>query len=347
MTLIRSYGEFELIRRIRQRLHPPGDEVMLGIGDDAAAVRPTPGMATLYSTDTLVEQVDFVRDFSSWDQVGWKSMAANLSDIAAKGGIPRYALVTLCLPDDMRVEEVDALIDGMERLARQHDTAVIGGDLSGTPGPAAVSITIIGEAPPDQFVLRSGARIGDALCVTGHLGASAAGLRLLHQHRQNAITNAGLNAFARVLEKHRTPEPRIEEGRMLAASGWVHAMIDISDGLSADALHLAQDSKTGISLFTRDLPVEKETRQAAGALGLDPVQLALHSGEEFELLCAVDARNAGQLCQKVTEATGTAMAVIGEITPISRGYIRYEDGKKYPLHPEGYDHFKYRRSEAE
>ena len=144
---LKSYGEFNLIRRIRERIHATDPDLVIGPGDDAAAVRTAPDMLTLMSTDTFVEGLDFATDFSTWSQVGWKSMAANVSDIAAMGGIPRYAMVTLCLPDDLQIESVDQLCDGMVQAVKQFGVLIIGGDLSGTTGPVMISITITGEIP--------------------------------------------------------------------------------------------------------------------------------------------------------------------------------------------------------
>ena len=334
---IKSYGEFNLIHRIRERIQATSHDVVIGPGDDAAAIRTTPDTLTLMSTDTFVERLDFTEEHSTWTQIGWKCMAANMSDIAAMGGIPKYAMVTLCLPDDLRIEAVDQLCDGMKDLAQRFGALIIGGDLSGTPGPITISVTITGEVPPHQVLKRSGAQVGDRICVTGHLGGAEAGLRLLIQSR-NDPTRRQSPAFNSVA-RHRTPVPRVQEARLLAESGEVHAMIDISDGLSADVLHIGEDSGAGITLYADVLPIDPATVEAARVLQDDPIQLAMNSGEEFELVCTVTEKETTRLCRRITDATGTPMTVIGEVVPSDSGNTWRNESGTHVLVSGGYDHF--------
>lgn len=342
MSSLQSSGEFGLIRRIRRHRPPDPDGVVLGIGDDAAAFLPSPGTLTLLTTDTFVEGFDFDGAFSTWQQIGFKCMAANASDIAAMGGTPRYALVTLCLPDGQTLEAVDDLYAGMDRFNEVCRTriAIIGGDLSGTTGPSVVSITLLGEVAPNQLLSRSGAREGDTLCVTGHLGASEAGLRLLQQARAKPEWLPSLDGYAKTLEKHRTPTPRIREARLLAESGAVHALIDISDGLSSDALHMAHSSDVGLLIDTERLPIETETLGAAAALGVSATELALRSGEEFELLCAVAADQVSLLSERLQRATGVPLTPVGTITNSKEGTLRQDATGRQSLVPHGYEHFR-------
>ncbi|MCY3714132.1 MAG: thiamine-phosphate kinase [Gemmatimonadetes bacterium] len=329
-------GEFEVIRRIGHALPEPDPSVLLGIGDDAAAVSPAPGMTTLLTTDTFVEGVDFDLDFSSWRQIGWKCMAANFSDIAAMGGVPRHALTTLCLPVHRSMEDVEALYAGFHDLAGHdgHPVSIVGGDMSSTDGPTVVSITVSGEAAEERITRRSGAGAGDILCVTGHLGASETGLRLLRLARERPA-----DRFEGVLCRHRTPVPRVREGVLLANSGWVRAMIDVSDGLSSDALHVGRDSGVGLNLNGNALPIAEETRRAMEELRLDPIGTALESGEEFELLCAVAPEGVERLAAELAERTGTALTPIGECLSADRGYTFTDHTGNRPLRPEGYEHF--------
>lgn len=329
-------GEFEVIQRIGHALPEPDPSVLLGIGDDAAAITPAPGMTTLLTTDTFVEGVDFDLAFSSWRQIGWKCMAANFSDIAAMGGVPRHALTTLCLPGHRALDDVEALYAGFQDLAGHagHPVSIVGGDLSSTDGPTVISITVSGEASEEHIARRSGARAGDILCVTGHLGASEIGLRLLRLARERPV-----DRFEGVLCRHRTPVPRVREGVLLANSGWVHAMIDVSDGLSSDALHVARDSGVGLNLDGNALPITEETRQAMEELRLDPVGTALESGEEFELLCAVAPEGVERLAAELAERTGTPLTPIGECVTAARGYTITDQTGSRPLRPKGYEHF--------
>ena len=363
-------GEFEVIRRIGHALPEPDPSVLLGVGDDAAAITPAPGKTTLLTTDTFVEGVDFDLAFSSWRQIGWKCMAANFSDVAAMGGVPRHALTTLCLPAHRSMEDVEALYAGFHDLAGHtgHPVSIVGGDLSSTDGPTVISITVSGEAAEKHITRRSGARAGDILCVTGHLGASETGLRLLRlaRERPTAVRPASEGAAAQgttertasertasertasaqpadqfdgVLCRHRTPVPRVLEGVLLANSGWVRAMIDVSDGLSSDALHVARDSGVGLNLDGNALPIVEETRRAMEELRIDPVGTALESGEEFELLCAVAPVEVERLAAELAERTGTPLTPIGECVSADRGCTFTDRTGPRTLRPKGYDHF--------
>ena len=335
-------GEFEVIRRIGHALPESDPSVLLGVGDDAAAITPAPGMTTLLTTDTFVEGVDFDLDFSSWRQIGWKCMAANFSDIAAMGGVPRHALTTLCLPAHRSMEDVEALYAGIHELAGHagHPVSIVGGDLSSTDGPTVISITVSGEAAVEHITRRSGARAGDILCVTGHLGASETGLRLLRAARERpAAGSPATDRFEGVLCRHRTPVPRVREGVLLAKSGWVRAMIDVSDGLSSDALHVGRDSGVGLNLDGNALPIAEETRRAMEELRIDPVKTALESGEEFELLCAVAPEGVARLAAELAERTGTPLTPIGECVSAGRGCTFTDCTGSRTLRPKGYDHF--------
>ncbi len=334
-------SEFELIRRIMATLPEPDPGVLIGVGDDAAAVAPGAGMATLLTTDTFVEGVDFDVAFSSWRQIGWKSMAANFSDIAAMGGAPRYALTTLCLPAHRTAEDVEALYEGVRGLVGHtgHSVSIVGGDLSSTDGPTVISITLTGEAEGKTITERGGARVGDTLCVTGHVGASETGLRLLQAAKERPAAGKLLDRFEDTLSRHRTPVPRVLEGGVMARSGWVHAMIDVSDGISSDALHLCRNSGVGLNVDGTTLPIADETRRAMDELRLAPVRTALDSGEEFELLCAVDPERVERLAAELAECAGTDLTPIGEIVPADRGYTCSDHAGTHPLRPEGYEHF--------
>lgn len=337
-----NFGEFELIRHIRERRKADPEDVLVGIGDDAAAVLPSPGMAALATTDTFVEGLDFDIDFSTWHQIGWKGMTANISDIAAMGGLPKYALTTLCLPEQRSIEEVEALYAGMDQLIAQIEqpVSIIGGDLSGIDGPTVLSITLMGEVEPEHMLTRTGARPGDLIGVTGHLGASEAGLRILQYVREHPEAQSLLDQHADVVTRHRTPVPRTREARLLAACGAVTAMIDISDGLSSDVLHIGRSSRVGLSIDTTGLPISAGTRAAAQTLNTNPVELAMQSGEEFELLCTIRPDHADRIADLLVEQTGIPLTIIGEVTDASDGFSRHDESGRHPLQPGGYEHFR-------
>jgi thiamine-monophosphate kinase len=326
-------GERGLIARLRRRLPPPGPEVLVGIGDDAAAVS-WGGETLLLTTDALLEGVHFRRSTATLRDVGAKAIAVNVSDIAAMGGEPRYALLTLALPPSLAVADVDELYAGIQDMAREHGVSVVGGDTCAAPGGVVLSVTLVGRVAGAPL-LRSGARPGDALLVTGTLGASAAGLAVL-ERGEGALPPA---VIAAVLRSHRVPTPRVAEGRLIQASGWASAMIDLSDGLVTDLGHVAAESRVGARVDVDALPVSEATRTVARALGVDPLGWALSGGEDFELLFAAESDHAADLARLVTDRSGTPVHRIGEVRPADEG-VRFVDrgGRPYAVKP-GFDHF--------
>lgn len=332
MTL-RELGERGLIERIRRRLGAPPREVLLGIGDDAAAITWSGGILLL-TTDTLLEGVHFRRTTATLRQVGAKAIAANLSDIAAMGGEPRYALVALALPPDSRVADVDELYGGMAEMAARYGVTLIGGDTSASPERIALTLTVVGEVE-GRPLARNGARPGDAVLVTGELGAAAAGLALLEGG------GAGLPAEERAAleQAHRAPSPRVREGRLILESGIASAMIDLSDGLATDLGHIAIESGVGARVRLPALPVAPATRRAALALGRDPWRLAATGGEDYELLFTASGAEAEGLAARIAKETGTRVSLIGEIRPAAEGLEFVDDaGRPVAVGP-GFDHF--------
>jgi thiamine-monophosphate kinase len=332
-TTLAELGERELIARLRRRLPPPGPEVLVGLGDDTAAVS-WGGETLLLTTDTLLEGVHFRRSTATLRDIGAKAIAVNVSDIAAMGGEPRYALLALALPPSLAVAEVDELYAGVQDMARQHGVTVVGGDTCAAPGGVVLSVTLVGRIAGAPL-RRSGARPGDALLVTGTLGASAAGLAVLEQG-QGALPPAVVEA---VVRPHRVPTPRVAESRLIRASGWATAMIDLSDGLVTDLGHIAAESRVGARVDVDALPVSEATRVVARALGVDPLGWALSGGEDYELLFTAAPDHATDLARMVTERIGTPVHRIGEVRPPGEG-VRFLDqgGRPHAVQP-GFDHF--------
>lgn len=330
---VRDLGERGLIERVRRRLGGPGAGVLVGIGDDAAALA-WPGGTLLISTDTLVEDVHFRRTTSSFRELGWKALAVNLSDIAAMGGEPRYVLLALALPSTTAVADVDELYAGLAELAGLHAVALIGGDTCAAPDRLVLTITVVGRVDGAPLT-RSGARPGDALLVTGTLGAAAAGLASL------ARSDVPLDAEAAAIlhRAHRAPTPRVAEGRLVHASGAGTAMIDLSDGLATDLGHIAAESAVGAEVRLAALPIADATRAAAGALGADARAWAVSGGEDYELLFTAAPDRARALAARVSTETGTPVSLIGEIRPAGDG-IRFLDDTRRPIAVRpGFDHF--------
>lgn len=263
--------------------------------------------------------------------IGWRAIAANLSDLAAAGSRPVLATVALGIPESMAPQDVLELYRGMLAIATRHECAIAGGDVT-RAGELLVSITAIGEVRPSNVKGRSGALPGDVLAVTGPLGASRAGLYLADNLN---MLSAGLAQEA--LRAHRTPEPRVSEGRWLAASANVHAMMDLSDGLSTDLRRLSAASNC--AAVVESVPVAESARECALALGEDPAAFALAGGEDFELLVAVNPRAFRYLSGRFQKRFGKPLHAIGRVRKGS-GVFVLEGGQEEPLAPTGWDPFK-------
>jgi thiamine-monophosphate kinase len=320
-----------------------GHDVAIGIGDDAAVLVPPPGQRLVATVDMVLEGQHFHRRgpaAAALRDIGWRALAVNLSDIAAMGALPRFALASLGLPDDMTPADVEALCAGMAALATAHDVAVVGGNLARTSGGLIVDITVLGWA--EHPVARAGARAGDRLCVTGRLGAAAAGLALLS--REPATHGALGRAADSVLAAQRRPEPRVREGLALGAmarAGLVHAMCDVSDGLALDLSRLCGDA-LGAVVWRDRLPIPPEVSAVADALSADAGTWALHGGEDYELLCAVDPAALEEVRNAVQRSAGVPLHTIGEFTA-GPGQLRLaarpgDDGR--PLAAAGWDPFR-------
>lgn len=332
---LRELGELALIERVRRGLAPPSAGILVGIGDDAAALAWPPGQILLLTTDTLVEDVHFRRATATLREVGAKAMAVNLSDIAAMGGEPRFALLALALPPGTTVGDVDELYAGLLEMASRYHVELIGGDTCAAPDRIVLTLTLVGQVdgPP---VRRSGARPGDAILVTGTLGASAAGLAAL----ERGPLPVAHDVAASVQRAHRLPTPRVAEGRLVRVSGAATAMIDLSDGLATDLAHVAAESGVGARVWLPALPVSDATRQVARAIGEIPWHWAVSGGEDYELLFTAAAGRAAAVAARVTSETGTPVSLIGEVRPADEGIVFLDEaGHPVDVRP-GFEHFR-------
>jgi thiamine-monophosphate kinase len=316
-------GEFELLARIRERLPASGPRTHLGSGDDAAVT--VPGGATATSVDALVDGVHFRRDLASPAQIGHKALATALSDLAAMGAEAGEAYVVLGLPPDFGEEECLELLDGMAALAAETGADLAGGDLTRS-AQLFLAITVVGHAPaPDAFVARGGAQAGDVLVLTGEIGAAAAGLDLLGGQQ----SEADLALIKRQLE----PAPRLAAGQALARAG-ATAMIDLSDGLGADARHLAQASGVKLEIEAAAVPLAPAAVAHSRATGREPWWL-LGGGEDYELLASIPAARLEQASEAVRNKGGVPLTKVGEIKPGVGVEIRPPGGGL--LEPGGFD----------
>lgn len=325
-------GEFGLIDLVaRDAAAGPG--VIRGVGDDAAVYKAAAGEWQLAATDTLVENVHFKRAYFSWGDLGYKALAVNLSDIAAMGGRPRYALLGLCLPPDTEVRAVEQFYAGLAGIAGEHGVSLIGGDTVRGP-TVVVNVTLLGTVPPARVKYRAGARPGDVIMVTGTPGDAAAGLYLFQQ--PGAL---GDPADARRLKRaHLRPLPRVRAGRLLGAQPAVTAMTDVSDGLAADLMHICAAGAVGCVLEATAVPLSGALRRAAAGPGRDPLEWALHGGEDYELLFTVSPGRAGEI-SAVLEDAGVPVTVVGEITGPEKGHLLRREGRTVPLEGRGFNHF--------
>ncbi len=334
-VLVRDIGEFGLISRLDSVLPEAtrtSASVPLGIGDDAAAWQPTPGMRSVITTDTLVEGNHFRLDWTDWKSLGHKMLAVNLSDIASMGGRPVLATVTLGLTGQERVADLEDLYSGAASLAEPHGLVIAGGDIVRTTGPVILSVTVIGEA--ERVLRRDGARPGDRIVVSGTLGAAAAGLTLLDdpELRERATTSDLLVAA------HLRPNPRISLGRLMADSG-VTAMMDLSDGLLGDLPKILQASRVGGCIDSRRVPVSPAVR---ALFPDDWLRMALRGGEDYELLAAVPPEVLTDL-QERAAGIGATLTDIGECVEPGAGDARLmmldAHGEAHEVDGGAFDHF--------
>lgn len=318
---MQQLGEFGLIDRIRKMTSVP-DPSWVGIGDDCAVIPLShetggaPASDLLVSTDMLVEGTHFLMEDISPRQLGWKSAAVNISDIAAMGGKPIATFLSLALPKTLPEQWMQEFMEGYNGISEKYGAALLGGDTTCSPDRICINVTVLGTCPRGKAKLRSAARPGDLVCVTGTLGDSAAGLRL--------ILGGQKGAAPRLMDRHYTPTPRVEEGLALSCLPGVHAMMDISDGVGSDLRHILDESGVGARIDTGKLPISKELQALCSEKGWDPKELALSGGEDYELLFTMDPQ----------ETPDIPYTVIGEIT--ANPTVTWEGGSRDYM---GYKHF--------
>jgi thiamine-monophosphate kinase len=329
-------GEFDLIARLTEKL-PAKPGVAVGVGDDAAVLDCSTGDQLVATCDALIEGRHFDRSFATPSQVGRRALAVNLSDIAAMGGQPLFALISLVLPTGMDFDWLDGFYAGLRAEADEFEVAIVGGNIASTAGPLVVDITLLGRVPSGRALLRSGGRPGDRVCVTGTLGAAAAGLLTLASN--TLPTGLAEDVVERVRSAYRQPQPRVAAGQALAQAGAVTAMLDISDGVAADLNHICERSHVGAIVEAAALPIDDATTKVVRAYGRDPVALALHGGDDYQLLFAVRPESLAT-AQGIARTVGDSVTPIGWLTEPESGLrLRTPEGER-PLEPRGWDHLR-------
>ncbi len=333
-------GEFGLISRFQSRLKYKSPQVIQGIGDDCAVLSLNNGNYQVVTTDALVETVHFNLKTHTPEQLGWKTLAVNISDVAAMGGRPKFAVIAMGIPKSFSVDFLDRFYKGLNQASRKYQVALVGGDTVASPKHLFINLTLLGETFKKKVFSRSGARPGDQIFVTGTLGDSALGLKILQSPRkkwQGPETHK-----KQFIQRHLKPKPRVEVAAWLAQSKYkVTAMIDISDGLAPDLGHILKASRAGAELWEAAIPISKTLAKYSLINGLSVLELALGGGEDYELLFTLRPEDVNNLSIESITKVDQPVTQIGEITAKKGIRLTSKDGRSKVLQgPMGFNHFK-------
>ena len=335
---LQRVGEFGLISRFKSLLKYRSPHTVLGLGDDCAVYKTSPGYREVASTDALVEGVHFDLKTHPPEILGHKALAVNVSDIAAMGARPKIALVSLAIPDHISVKFLDRFYRGLDRASPKYEVELVGGDTVSSPKHFFINISIIGEARENRIFTRKGARVGDKIYVTGNMGDSSLGLKILSARKKWR----GPAAWQKILiKRHLSPEPRLAVAKALAKSKLsITSMIDISDGLVQDLAHICRDSGVGANILETNVPRSRALAKFCDINNLDANKLILSGGEDYELLFTLSAENDKKLKSFIT--TDVPVTFIGEVTDVpGKIFLVGDNGKRKVLQKlEGYNHFK-------
>jgi thiamine-monophosphate kinase len=330
--MARPGGEREIIARIRQAVGGAGD-LLVGIGDDCAVYRTAPDRVSLVTTDTMVAGIHFDLRWHPPAELGRKAATVNISDIAAMGGQPRFALLSLALTPDLGEQWLAEFMAGFLDVLSEHGVVLIGGDTVQGRHESVFSVTLLGEMAEAEVLTRKGARVGDVVLVSGFLGEAAAGLTLC---RLGLGQDPG---WQPLVGAHLNPVPQVELGRVLAASGLVHAMQDLSDGLATDLAHICTESGVGAVVAAEKVPLSSLLRKAAETCGQSPLEWALAGGEDYQLLLTAGEEQLAPLCALVRKETGYELHPVGRIVE-GRGVFLEKAGQRREISYQGYEHFR-------
>jgi thiamine-monophosphate kinase len=328
-------SEDDLIAAIRRLLSGDAPGVLVGPGDDAAVVEGS-AAAQVLTTDMLLEGIHFERDSIAPHDLGAKAIVVNLSDLAAMGASPRYALISIGLPLDVDAAWVVELYGGLLAACDEYAVSLVGGDTNRAER-VTLSVTVTGEVAPARMATRAGAHPGDLVVVTGSLGAAAAGLVLSRRSPSTLGESLRASWGRELLDALQRPVARVGEGKTLAQAG-VTAMMDLSDGLARDLYRLCAESGVGARVELARIPVSEAVVESAPVLGVDALELAVTGGEDYELLATIDATAFDRARGELDERFGVTLTDVGVI--IDEGYVAlHPDGREAPLEPRGWDHF--------
>jgi thiamine-monophosphate kinase len=329
---LKDIGEFGFIERIRKGCLIRDKNVIRGIGDDCCVFSTSGEIATLVTTDMLVERIHFLLGAISPYQLGRKSLAVNMSDIAAMGGIPREAVISIAVPDTVDLAFLDDFYDGMKSIAEEFEVNLLGGDTTSSPEHLVVNVALVGEARVDEILYRSGAEVGDLIFLTGPVGSSAAGLDILQKGR-------GVDDGDNLVEAHHDPYPHVKEGRIIASMKVANSLIDVSDGVAADLGHICTESKVGAVIEEEMIPTTEEFRAYCERFNEDANRLSLHVGEDYVLLGTVPAEAEADL-REALRSQDCEFYPIGRTVSEAGLKLKVYDGSIKVIGASGWDHFK-------
>ncbi|HAW57833.1 MAG TPA: thiamine-phosphate kinase [Bacteroidales bacterium] len=339
-TELSELGEFGLIERLTKGLKPQNQSTIKGVGDDAAVMQYDNHSLILLTNDILIEGVHFDLTYTPLKHLGYKAGVVNFSDIYAMNGIPRQLVVGLGVSNRFSVEALDEFYEGLRLACQHYGVDLVGGDTSSSKAGMFISISVVGEVSKDEVVYRNGAQLNDLICVTGDLGAAYMGLLLLEREKQVYLANPNMQPELEgndyVLERQLKPEARKDIIRLLhEADIKPTAMIDISDGLASDILHICEQSNKGCVIYEDKIPIDPATLILCDEFKIIPTIAALHGGEDYELLFTVSLSE----YSKIEEIQD--ISLIGHITDPSEGcQLITNDGKQIALQAQGWNHLR-------
>ena len=333
-------GEFNLISRLQSRLKYRSPQVIQGIGDDCAVLSLNNGNYQVLTTDALVETIHFNLKTHTPEQLGWKTMAVNISDIAAMGGQPKFAVISIGIPRSFPVDFLDRFYKGLNQASLKYKVALVGGDTVASPKHLFINLTVLGETWKKKVFVRSGARPGDKIFVTGTLGDSALGLKILESPKKKWKGSEALRK--KLVQHHLKPEPSVQVANWLAKSKFkVTSMIDISDGLTQDLGHILKAGKVGGELWESEIPISKPLAKFSLINGLSALEWALGGGEDYELLFTLAPEDVISLGIESITKVDQPVTQIGVITAKKGIRLISKTGRSKTLQRSmGFNHFK-------
>lgn len=339
-TELSEIGEFGLIERLKGYLPAKSDKIIKSIGDDAAVIKNSDDSVQLISTDLLMEGVHFDLAYTPLKHLGYKSIAVNVSDIAAMYGTPSHVVVGLALSNRFSVEAIEELYAGMKLACDAYSIDLVGGDTTSSRSGLGISVTVVGTSTVDDVVYRSGAQLNDLICVTGDLGAAFMGLQVLEREKQVYLANPDMQPELLdkdyIVERQLKPEARMDVVKSLKSLGLKPtSMIDISDGLASELMHICKESNVGAYIYEEKLPIDPMTFDTAREFELDPLTIMLNGGEDYEVLFTIPQSD----YEKVRNHPD--ISVIGYVKSADEGVNIYTKGDHLvPVTAQGWNHFK-------